>query len=409
MEVRPEYIRQHERYQKAEYAEGIRHALTHQPKIIEILNRARTEPLPEDWTCLSIFCKGCEKDTTRLIEYRAPFHVKYLCTSCRKEWEVEFNQPNAGVKLLWRVDWPMRWAKEGVDFEPGGKDHSTQGGSYDTGTEIVRQVWNREPPYYVQYDFVLAKGMGAKLSSSSGQLITLEEALNIYEPAVIRWIFASRKPNIDFSIAFDLDVMKAYDDFDRTTRIAFKMEEAEEKKYTYEKRIYEFSRVAPYPDADSDTTSFGQFPFRHLCNILQIHQGDTEKAKNYFKDLIRNKDDEKRFDLRAVRAWNWITQFAPPEFRFTLRGPDSPPPVVKYPNAVKQLADLLETNLNGVTEEELANKIYPIIKGNELEPKAFFQEIYSILIAKTNGPKLASFLIALEPKRAAELIRKTLG
>ena len=297
MEVRPEYIRQHERYQKAEYAEGIRHALTHQPKIIEILNRARTEPLPEDWTCLSIFCKGCEKDTTRLIEYRAPFHVKYLCTSCRKEWEVEFNQPNAGVKLLWRVDWPMRWAKEGVDFEPGGKDHSTQGGSYDTGTEIVRQVWNREPPYYVQYDFVLAKGMGAKLSSSSGQLITLEEALNIYEPAVIRWIFASRKPNIDFSIAFDLDVMKAYDDFDRTTRIAFKMEEAEEKKYTYEKRIYEFSRVAPYPDADSDTTSFGQFPFRHLCNILQIHQGDTEKAKNYFKDLIRNKDDEKRFDL----------------------------------------------------------------------------------------------------------------
>ena len=83
--------------------------------------------------------------------------------------------------------------------------------------------------------------------------------------------------------------------------------------------------------------------------------------------------------------------------------------MVKYPNAVKQLADLLETNLNGVTEEELANKIYPIIKGNELEPKAFFQEIYSILIAKTNGPKLASFLIALEPKRAAELIRKTLG
>jgi lysyl-tRNA synthetase, class I len=409
MEVRPEYIRQHEPYQRGDYAEGVRHALRHQSEIVEILNRARTEPLPADWTCLSIFCKDCQKDTTRLIEYKEPYHVLYLCTSCQKEQEVEFNKPNAGVKLLWRVDWPMRWAKEGVDFEPGGKDHSSQGGSFDTGSEIVRKLWKREPPYYVQYDFVLAKGMGAKLSSSSGQLITLEEALNIYEPAVIRWIFASRKPNIDFSIAFDLDVMKAYDDFDRTTRIGLGIEEAEEKKYTYERRIYDFSRVAPYPDPHNKLASFGQFPFRHLCNILQIHQGDVNKTKHYFKDVIKSADDEKRFDMRVTRAWNWITQFAPPEFRFKLRGPDSPPPVIKYPEAVKQLAELLETDLSGVSEEELANKIYPIIKGNSLEPKAFFQEIYSILIAKTNGPKLASFLIALEPKRAADLLRKTLA
>src|SRR5437868_10393535 len=56
-----------------------------------------------------------------------------------------FRSKEPGAKLLWRVDWPMRWAFEGVDYEPGGKDHSSMGGSFDTGSEIVRQVWKREP------------------------------------------------------------------------------------------------------------------------------------------------------------------------------------------------------------------------------------------------------------------------
>jgi lysyl-tRNA synthetase class 1 len=28
-------------------------------------------------------------------------------------------------KLVWKVDWPMRWAYEGVVFEASGADHSS--------------------------------------------------------------------------------------------------------------------------------------------------------------------------------------------------------------------------------------------------------------------------------------------
>jgi lysyl-tRNA synthetase class 1 len=409
LEVAPEYIRQNVPYDRGDYAEGIRHAVKHQAEIVEILNRSRTEPLPANWTCLSIFCKECGRDTTKLIEYREPFTVKYSCAPCKKEFEVEFDKPGSGVKLLWRVDWPMRWAKEGVDFEPGGKDHSSTGGSFDTGSDIVRKLWNREPPYYVQYDFVLAKGLGSKLSSSSGNLITLDEALAVYEPAVLRWIFASRKPNIDFSIAFDLDVIKAYDDFDRTTRIALKIEEAEEKKFGYEQRIYELSRVAPYPAADGKTNQLAQFPFRHLCNILQIHRGDIQKAKAFFAPQFSGPHDEKRFESRAKRAWAWITQFAPPEFKFSLRDGSMPAPTIKHRAAVEQLLGILEEpGIEKMAEEAFHERIFAVIKGNAIEPKVFFQEIYSILINKTSGPKLASFLLAIEPKQAAELIRRTL-
>lgn len=408
LEIDPEYIRQNQPYQRGDYAQGIKDALKNEKQIVEILNKYRTEPLPEDWTCVSIFCKLCDRDTTEVVTYTPPSEFKYRCTSCNQELETNIDQPNSGVKLLWRVDWPMRWAREGVDFEPGGKDHSSQGGSYATGVEIIRKVWKSEPPFYVQYDFVLAKGLGAKLSSSSGQLITLDEALEIYEPAVLRWIFASRKPNLDFSIAFDLDVLKTYDDFDRTTRIALKTEEAEEKKYGYEKRIYELSLTKPYP-APGSVKEFGQFPFRHLCNILQIHQGNVEKAKQYFVAVIKNKDDERRLEMRAKCAWRWITGFAPPEFKFTVRDAQSPAPKTKYVPAVTELVNILKSSDASSTKEDvMAQTIYDLMKRNQIEPKLFFQEVYNILIAKPNGPKLASFLIALGPKNAAEMLEKAL-
>ncbi len=408
-EIDAECIRQNVPYQAAYYAQGIKDAIANEKTIIEILNRSRTEPLPANWTCLSIFCKQCDRDITELLQFTPPATVKYRCKPCKKEFEVSVDEPNSGVKLLWRVDWPMRWTKEKVDFEPGGKDHSSQGGSFDTGAEIIRAVWKREPPFYVQYDFVVAKGLGAKLSSSSGVMITPDEALAIYEPAVLRWIFASRKPNLDFSIAFDLDVLKTYDDFDRTTRIALKQEQAEERKHNYERRIYDLSRTSHYPKSSEAPKSFGQFPFRHLCNILQIHQGDVSKAKNFFSSVITSQADEVRFDLRAVRAWKWITEFAPPDFRFSLRTAENPSPKAKFVPAVTDLVKLLEEiGDTSITEEDLAGRIYTIMKTHQLEPKAFFQDVYSVLIAKTNGPKLASFLIALGLKNAAERITKAI-
>ena len=109
-------------------------------------------------------------------------------------------QESKNVKLAWRIDWPMRWAFEKVDFEPGGKDHSSQGGSFDTSKTIVEKIWQRTPPTYLQYDFVSLKGTQGKMSSSSGELITLGEVLQVYEPQIVRWIFENHRPNHDFSI-----------------------------------------------------------------------------------------------------------------------------------------------------------------------------------------------------------------
>jgi len=404
--VKPDYIYQNIPYREGKYVQGIKDALAHEKEIIEILNRSRTEPLPDNWTCLSIFCKTCSKDTTELLKRESDTIFSYHCKVCKKDNTIDMSK-EGGVKLLWRVDWPMRWAQEGVDFEPGGKDHSSQGGSYDTGVEIVKQVWKREAPTYVQYDFVIAKGAGAKLSSSSGNLLTLGETLEIYEPAIIRWIFASRKPNLDFAIAFDLDVIKAYDDFDRCERFAYGVEEGDEKKVRYERRIYEFSCVdRVFPRNYSNLPA--QFSFRHLCNVLQIHQGDLEKAKEFYSGIIKTTEDEARFCCRAKRAWKWITEFAPEEFKFALQLQPSHRPQMVAP--LKELIQLLkEDGVEKWTEETLATRTFEIMKRNQVEPKAFFQDVYRILVNKPNGPKLASFLLAIGPKRSSEILEKALS
>jgi lysyl-tRNA synthetase class 1 len=402
--IRPEYLYQNEAYRACRYTEGIRTALKNEKAIVAILDQYRTSPLESDWSCVSIFCEGCGKDVTRLEKYEEPTTLHYYCKICKTSRTIDFAK-QGGVKLLWRVDWPMRWAHETVDFEPGGKDHSSQGGSYETGARIIREVWKKEPPFYVQYDFVLAKGLGAKLSSSSGQLITLGEALEIYEPQVIRWIFASRKPNLDFTIAFDLDVMKAYDDFDRCERFAFGREPGEEKKVSYERRIYELSCVEP-PGPDRYERVPPQFAFRHLCNTLQIHEGDLEKAKAYFADSLQTPEDQRRFEDRAVRAWKWIRTFAPPEFKFALQTNPDHGLKTLYPQAIRDLIALLEKpGTAKVPEDELANAIFEVMKRHQLEAKVFFQEVYGLLIGKKNGPKLASFLLAMGPSRAAEILK----
>lgn len=403
--IRPNYHYQNQFYKNCTYAKGIQTALENQETIVKILNASRTEPLPSDWWCVSVFCKHCGKDATVIQAYDAPSTLRYRCKICKKDETTNFAK-EPGAKLLWRVDWPMRWAYEGVDFEPGGKDHSSQGGSFDTGSEIIRQVWKREPPYYVQYDFVLAKGIGAKLSSSSGQLITLGEALEVYEPAVIRWIFASRKPNLDFTIAFDLDVMRTYDDYDRCERYAYGAEPGEPKKVSYEKRIYELSCVHAPDTFDKQPAQFG---FRHLCNLLQVHEGNIDKTKEQYADLIRTPADESRFRLRASRAWRWITTYAPEEFKFKVRAVDEPVEKTTFPQAIQGVIDVLaKPGVEKTPEDTLASAIYEVMKANGLDAKRFFPEVYRILIGKPSGPKLASFLLAIGPKRGCELLKGAL-
>lgn len=392
------FIYQHKKYKSCDYAKDIRHALRNREKIRKILDKYRTEPLEKDWFPLNVYCKKCNKDNIKILGYDEEYSIEYSCNECKSNEVIDFRKDGL-VNLPWRVDWPMRWNYEQVNFEPGGKDHSTPGGSFTTGVEISKELWNRNSPTYQMYDFVTVKGAGGKMSSSSGNVLRPKDVLEIYEPEIVKYLFTGTRPNTEFSISFDLDVIKIYEDYDKTERVYYKKENASEKDYLKEKRIYELSAVQEIPKKMPYQPSF-----RHLTNILLMHQLNLQKTLEYYKTEVKTKFEKNRLKTRAICAKNWLEKYAPEDFKYSVN--EKTPKVEmpsKYREAFLELASLLKSNK--YDEIKLHQEFYVLIKKFDLNTTEFFTYAYKILISKQKGPKLAKFVLDLGEK-AIKLLSK---
>ena len=108
----------------------------------------------------------------------ATTELTYTC-ACGHHETVLLSEHRSG-KLVWKVDWPMRWAYEGVIFEPSGVDHQAPGSSFVVGGRLVSEIFGGEQPIGPMYAFVGISGM-AKMSSSRGGVPTPADALEIME------------------------------------------------------------------------------------------------------------------------------------------------------------------------------------------------------------------------------------
>lgn len=397
-----EPIYQASKYRAGIYKESIKLALNEAKTIKAILDEHRSTPLDESWLPVSVYCEKCNTDNQITNKVWDGSALSYACENCGHKGALEL-ESTSRIKLPWRVDWPMRWAFEKVDFEPGGKDHSSQGGSYTTAKEIVK-VFNWKPPVYLQYDFVSIKGGGGKMSSSSGEVVTVNDVLNVYEPEMVRWIFASYKSNVDFAVSFDLDAIKAYEDFDRMERLAYGLEAGNEKKVEMAKRVYELSQVEEIP-AECPF----QPAFRHLTNVLQINDGDITAAREFYKDQIKTIRDERRFNERSHCALFWLENYAPEDFKFSI---NATTPKLELTGELKSFitktCDYLEQAPSAPSDVELHEKMYEIIHELEIKPNDVFPVMYQLLISKERGPKLAGFLGTIGRERVVTLLRGAL-
>ncbi|OQX29744.1 MAG: lysine--tRNA ligase [Spirochaeta sp. LUC14_002_19_P3] len=398
--IEPEYIYQASRYRASHYAEEMKTALDKKDTIRQLLNAHRTAPLPEDWQPLSVFCTQCHRDTTEVKNRDGEYGIRYECSSCGNTETVDLRSTGA-VKLPWRIDWPMRWHHEKVDFEPAGKDHHTEGGSFDTARTIAGEVYKCEAPVTFQYEFVRVKGGSGKLSSSSGEVVSLSDVLRYYQPEVVRYLFAGTRPNTDFAISFDLDIFKIYEDYDKLERSYFNKPDNPKKlnKWQKDARTYELSQISHIPQ-----TQPAQIQIRHLTVLLQIHSGNIGKALEHINPLAPR--DILKLTKRAECAWNWVCDFAPEEFRFSLRSPETPPiPLApELAAAVLQLRHLSEQQLGKIPEKDFSKLMYQIIQTNQLESAEFFRAVYQLLIAKDEGPRLINFLHILGTETVLPLL-----
>ncbi|MFJ4810033.1 lysine--tRNA ligase [Streptomyces longwoodensis] len=438
-------ISQTAQYTSGVYREQILHAMKHRADIDAVLAQYRTKPKtgpkqsqkPLDEAELEAaegsgaaaeddgssgsagyfpykpYCGNCEKDLTTVTSYDDDTtELTYTCSACGFSETVRLAEFNRG-KLVWKVDWPMRWAYEGVVFEPSGVDHSSPGSSFQVGGQIVG-IFGGEQPIGPMYAFVGISGM-AKMSSSRGGVPTPADALQIMEPQLLRWLYARRRPNQSFKIAFDQEIQRLYDEWDKL-----------------DAKVADGTALPADAAAHSRAvrTAAGELPrtprplpYRTLASVADITAGHADQALRILSELDPDQPlgslDEAR--PRYDKAEAWINTHVPADQRTIVREEPDTELLKSLDDRGRESVRLL---LDGLADhwslDGLTHLVYGVPKvqagfSADATPKelpaeiktaqrAFFALLYHLLVGRDTGPRLPTLLLAVGQERVRRLL-----
>ena len=413
-------ISQTQMHTSGAYREQILFAMRERSHIDAVLARYRTldtspdddGPATDGYFPYKPYCSVCERDLTRVTSYDDDSTaLAYTCV-CGHQETVLLSEFDRG-KLVWKVDWPMRWAYEGVIFEPSGVDHQSPGSSFVVGGQLVQEVFGGTRPIGPMYDFVGISGM-AKMSSSRGGVPTPNDALAIIEAPLLRWLYARRKPAQSFSVAFDQEIHRLYDEWDAVAR---KVADGSAQPGA----LAAYSR-ATHTAAGALPTTPRQLPHRTLASVVDITTGHDEQTLRILSDLDPANPlaslDEARPRLTCAETWV-LTQLTADQRTEVLAGTDTELLASLSDDqraALRLLASGLEEHwsLEGLTSwvyavPKILAGLPPDAKAKTPELKAaqreFFVLVYRLLVGQETGPRLPTLLLAV----GAERVRALLG
>ncbi|AKZ57297.1 Lysine--tRNA ligase [Streptomyces ambofaciens ATCC 23877] len=438
-------ISQTEQYTSGVYREQVLHAMRHRQDIDAILAQYRTKKAPpkkqqqkpvdeaeleaaegsgaaaeDDGSSGSAgyfpykpYCGNCEKDLTTVTAYDDDStELTYACTACGFSETVRLSEFNRG-KLVWKVDWPMRWAYEGVIFEPSGVDHSSPGSSFQVGGQIVG-IFGGEQPIGPMYAFVGISGM-AKMSSSKGGVPTPADALQIMEPQLLRWLYARRRPNQSFKIAFDQEIQRLYDEWDRLdAKVA--------DGTALPADVAAHSRAVRTAAGELPRTA-RPLPYRTLASVADITAGHEDQALRILSDLDPADPLGTLAEVRPRydKAEAWINTHVPADQRTIVREEPDAELLKSLDEQGRQSLRLLLDGLAGHWSlEGLTHLVYGVPKvqagfsadatPKELPPeiktaqRSFFALLYHLLVGRDTGPRLPTLLLAVGQERVRTLL-----
>lgn len=410
LQIEMEYVYQTKEYASGRYDDAMFHALNKRAEIAEVLlsfmsDKAKAakeideSEYKKEYYPLSIYSRFSGKDSTKILDYDGGTKVTYLCLETDKKETVDLSKEHI-AKLAWKIDWPMRWVDEHVTFEPGGHDHASPGGSYDTSGTIVKKIFDREPPVFAAYKFVGLQGLKGKMSGSKGQAVSPGELLDIYEPQLLRWLYLRKTPEQPFDLVFDTEIYRQYSEMDREVDALKKDELSPDRAIGIE---MSFDGVGEMPE--------NPIPFRHAVAYGQIVQWDTEKMVKLLKDLDLEYAKDS-IHLRLKKAKTWLEKYNPDEVIELLDGINTEYKESMDPDAVEHVRTLREKLQDtSLPVDELEVLVYGIPKdpnldqkGNSPRQRAFFKDVYNLLIGKDTGPRLATFLWAVDRQKVLSLL-----
>lgn len=381
LQVEVEFVRSHPKYRNGWFVPAIEMCLDHIPQIRQALEAISNRTLDEHWTPIQVMEKGRLKNRKFLGIDKTVKTITYEDADGKPQVA---HYDKGEVKLDWRLDWPARWWQLHVDVEPFGREHASAGGSYDTGVQIMKDIYKAKPPFPVPYDAIHMAGDTKKMSASKGTAISAMEAIQIMPAEVVRY-FILRAP-LNRPLIFDPieGVVRLIDEF---AALVAKSDRTEGE----ERLLYVSTR--------GGQSVVSRVPFSHLVASYQASLKDVDTTLEVIKrtehrataeadaDIIRN-------ELQFIDAW--LQKRAPEDSKFELLDTITVAEFTKEEQAfLKALGDKVAHAPADADGIWFHDAMYELKDTMGLQPKELFAALYKAIIGKSSGPRAGWFLSIL--------------
>lgn len=362
-------------YKKGIYNDSIKFVLDNAEKIKKVYEQTYNKTISTKWYPLQVVCPACGKLGTTKVTGWDGTEVEFICAPDLVKWAAgcgssgKISPLNGRAKMPFKVEWAVKWSVFNVTIEGAGKDHASAGGTYDIARKILRDVFKKEPPLKLPYEFFLWNGK--KMSSSKGLGLTGEELLEVLSPRVTRFLMIKTEPNraVEFNPKETEIIPKLYDEYQKAGEAASKSETNETA------RAFELSQI----------TSSEKLPPLRFSVIAQLVQMPN----------MQDKIKQENLEDWAKYAKVWIEKYAPESEKFLIQK--------DLPESAKNLSDLQKKYLSEIAQiidkewigDELQKEMYEITKRLNIPAKEAFAAIYNVLIGKDHGPRAAWLILSL--------------
>ncbi|HSW75379.1 MAG TPA: lysine--tRNA ligase [Candidatus Saccharimonadales bacterium] len=376
------FVRAHEKYRSGFYVPAIEHSLEHLTDARTALETISGRALNEQWSPIQVLENGRLKNRKFVAIDKNAKTVTYEDANGN---QASARYDSGEVKLDWRLDWPGRWWLLSVSVEPFGRDHATKGGSWDTGVQIMRDVYNGQPPYPVPYDFINMAGDTKKMSASKGTGLDAEEGSTIMPAEVVRYFILRAAPSKRLYFDPVGGVVQLMDEFAALAAKPDKTDAEAQLLYicTHGQEVKTVSRV----------------PFSHLVASYQASLKNPQTTLEVIKrteyaQVAEEDADIIRRELKFIDAW--LQKRAPEDVKFELTQTVN---IADFTEQEQQFLRVLGDEVAKAPKDAdgawFHDAIYELKDQLGLLPKDMFTTLYRALIGKTSGPRAGWFLSIL--------------
>jgi lysyl-tRNA synthetase class 1 len=414
--IHPSYYWMSDIYPTGALDPYIRTALDRAALVREIYRRVANVRHPDAWHPLSVVCPTCGKIGTTIVTEWDGERVYFECRADLVTWArgcgtTGWISPFGGAaKLPWNLEWAAQWSLFGVTIEPCGKDLATAGGSRDRSDAIAREIFEREPPLNVPYEFLTIHGR--KMSTSKGHGAAAHTIAEVIPPEQLRFLFLRPRPNqaIEFDPEGTDAVPRLFDEFDRFAAATAGKQVKGEIPPGYE-ATFRYSLLDPNADVAAEASAFRP-AFAHLALLAQIPGVDVAASVEAEKGSPLTERERAILDERVDAARAWLEAYAPDRARLSIRH-DALPSEAEALDGDQRvflaaLADAVEVQAPS-GGDAWQSAIFAAAAASDLPAGRAFSALYVAFLGRTNGPRAGWLLASLDPSFVIGRLREAAG